>query len=60
MSTQVKVSKLPKCDLCAQTAAYDAKTIQGPWAYMCRTHFEQLGIGLGTGYGQRLVLEGSE
>lgn len=30
---------MPKCDFCGQPAAYDAKTILGPWAYVCQQHF---------------------
>lgn len=33
----------PKCDFCGQTAAYDGKTIHGPWAYMCDTCFIMYG-----------------
>ena len=48
------------CDFCAQEArtepaAYDGKTIYGPWANMCTSHFEAYGIGLGTGRGQLLL-----
>ncbi len=66
MSTQVKVAVLPNCDLCSargdkRPAEYDAKTQMGPWAYLCELHFAQVGPGqLGTGYGQRLVLEGED
>lgn len=37
-------------------AHYDGATIHGPWAYMCETHFESDGIGLGLGRGQRLIV----
>ena len=69
MSTEVKVTSLPDCDLCqAQAdsgrrpkdnvfkAKYDGKTRMGPWANMCPAHFQEHGVGLGTGKGQRLVL----
>lgn len=61
MSDTAKVSKLPNCDFCTQEgntveAAYDGKTAYGPWANMCERHFRSLGVGLGTGRGQRLVL----
>lgn len=61
MSTEVKVIELPDCDMCAQRkhkrpAAYDGKTIYGPWANMCEDDFQAFGIGLGTGRGQRLIL----
>ena len=57
MSTQVKVLTLPKCDFCAETAAFDGKTRVGPWANMCPAHMEEYGFGLGTGRGQALVLD---
>ena len=60
--TEVVVSKLPPCDLCKQdplvpyqAAHYDGKTKMGPWANMCKEHFEAYGIGLGLGKGQRLI-----
>ena len=57
--TEVTVATLPKCDLCrGGEAHYDARTIDGPWAYMCQEHFDHFGVGLGTGKGQRLVLRG--
>ncbi len=61
MSTEVQVTRLPNCDICAQgghiqPAKYDAKTIMGPWANLCQKHYEDFGIQLGTGFGQRLVL----
>lgn len=58
MSDKVTVQDLPHCDLCGvpSEAAYDGATIMGPWANMCKTHFQQYGVGLGTGRGQRLVL----
>lgn len=36
-------------------AAVDGRTHQGPWANMCGSCFELLGVGLGLGRGQRLV-----
>jgi len=56
------VSSLPNCDFCAvegtsEPAEYDGRTIFGHWAYMCQLHFDQYGVGLGTGRGQKLVLE---
>lgn len=32
-----------KCDFCDEAATYDAKTLMGPWAYMCDKHYEQYG-----------------
>lgn len=61
MSIAVMVSKLPPCDFCKEKgldtlAHYDAKTIFGPWANLCLPHFIDLGYGLGTGLGQKLIL----
>lgn len=61
--TEVKVLQLPNCDFCKLLnkevpAEYDAKTIQGPWANMCQKHWDRYSFHkLGTGYGQRLILE---
>lgn len=69
MSASTTVSRLPDCDICKyvgrptnkiEKAAYDGKTKDGPWANMCEHHFNQYGVGLGTGKGQRLILEGAE
>jgi len=54
--TEVVVSRLPKCDFCGKQAQYDGKTVMGPWANMCPTHFRMYGRGLGLGKGQKLVL----
>lgn len=56
-----QVMAYPTCDVCKQNgvnteARYDGKTVFGPWAYMCKAHFQQVGTGLGTGKGQKLVL----
>lgn len=56
---EVTVLRRPHCDLCGGgEALYDGKTIHGPWAYMCQRHFDSIGVGLGTGRGQRLLLRG--
>ena len=54
---------LPMCDIHLHdkgianvVAAYDGKTLRGPWAYMCEECFAQNGTGLGLGCGQRLIL----
>lgn len=57
-ATSVTVRSLPACAVCGQTARYDARTKQGPWAYLCEGHYRAFGIGLGPGRGQRLVLPG--
>lgn len=61
MSTEVEVAVIPPCDICkSKLAAYDGKTIHGPWAYMCEGCWSWHGVGkLGTGYGQRLILRGT-
>lgn len=63
MSTEVKVARLPECDICRYKkdkpgvqAVYDGKTRMGAWANMCEEDFQMYGVGLGTGRGQRLVL----
>ena len=62
MAIEVTVAALPECDFCKDgtLANYDGKTALGPWGYMCDAHFCMYGIGVGTGYGQRLLLAGSE
>lgn len=64
MSTEVKVIRIPDCDICTYdknkpgiAAVVDGRTKLGPWANMCEADFETYGVGLGTGKGQRLVLE---
>lgn len=54
-STTVSAPK--ECDICDREADYDGKTKMGAWAYMCQKHFEKLGVGLGTGRGQKLEVE---
>lgn len=60
MSKSVNVPHLPKCDVCKDgtLAKYDGKTTYGPWANMCESHFQLIGVGLGTGRGQELIEEG--
>lgn len=62
--TEAKVAKLPPCDVHIAyknrrdvEAKYDGATTDGPWAYMCEDCFKWKGLGLGTGVGQRLVVE---
>jgi hypothetical protein len=56
--SEVVVMRLPDCDIDSGhgAAAYDAKTKQGPWGYLCEDCYADHGIGLGLGKGQRLVL----
>ena len=64
--TEVKVSKPPNCDLCEKVenkktpALYDGKTTLGPWGFLCQKHFNQFGIGLGLGRGQKLLADEAE
>lgn len=53
------VEQRPKCDMCDKEAQYDARTVMGPWAFMCADHFSEFSVGvLGTGFGQILVVKG--
>jgi hypothetical protein len=52
---QVNVLRIPPCNICKAPAKYDAKTTNGPWAYLCEDHYQVYGVGLGTGFGQKLV-----
>ena len=63
--TEVEVPSLPLCDICRYpvigqgvetVARYDGKTTMGPWANMCERHFRSVGVGLGLGKGQKLIL----
>lgn len=60
--TQIEVLELPPCDIpgCKEVARYDGKTSHGPWANMCEEHFDSLGVGLGLGKGQKLIIKGGE
>lgn len=54
--TTTEMAELPECDYCGDDAIVDGKTFTGPWAYMCGRHFDEHGVGLGLGRGQRLIL----
>jgi len=61
MATAVAVTEIPNCDFCKLRdklvpAQVDGRTVLGPWANMCMDHFIRYGVGLGTGYGQLLIL----
>lgn len=62
MSTEVIVKELPLCDICYEqgkvtTARYDSRIPgQTAWAFMCEEHYDKLGLTLGTGRAQRLIL----
>lgn len=60
MGDSVEVVGNRYCDFCAQEgmqvlAIYDGATQLGPWANMCESHFRIIGVGLGTGKGQKLI-----
>ena len=57
MSTKVVVASKPPCDFCGDQAQYDARTTKGSWANMCESCFTIFGVSLGTGKGQRLLLQ---
>lgn len=52
-----KGTPLPMCQIpyCKNRARYDGKTRNGPWGYLCNTHFKSMGVGLGLGKGQKLI-----
>jgi hypothetical protein len=53
------VAKLPFCDFTHKVkmpARYDARTVKGPWRWMCAEHMKQHGVGVGLNKGQRLWL----
>lgn len=60
--------KRPLCQICQQTGArFDARTqsrkpipLAGRRALMCAHCFNQYGIGLGTDYGQQLLIPGEK
>lgn len=65
MSEEVVVKHLPPCNIHFERlhetvdARYDAKTMWGPWAYMCTPCFKSYAYNpnrLGTGFGQHLIL----
>jgi hypothetical protein len=56
---EAKVNTMPACDFHdACQAQYDFKTSMGPWANGCQIAFDENGGRLGTGRGQKLVLNG--
>lgn len=53
----VEIGEAKHCDFHPHlTAVVDGKTIFGPWANMCDECFEHVGVGLGLGRGQRLIV----
>jgi hypothetical protein len=60
-STYTYLEVIPTCDFCDSPAKYDARLIDVlTWAYVCYTHYEQFGAGLGEGLGQELVLRNNK
>ena len=55
--TKTKLGSPVQCNFCDRTAEYDGRTIYGPWAYMCKAHYQMYGVGLGLGKGQRIEYE---
>ena len=58
-NTVVTLTHYEYCQMCAKgdvvaTASYDAKLSVGQWAYVCQKHYEQFGVGLGLGLGQKI------
>lgn len=53
---EVVVPELPRCDICGNEAHYDARTNIGCWMYLCEDCHKVLGVGLGMGRGQKLIL----
>ncbi|MFI5449558.1 MAG: hypothetical protein ACHQ03_07330 [Candidatus Bathyarchaeia archaeon] len=54
--------RFPLCDFCRDSgvtisAEYDGRTVFGSCAYMCRSHFERFGQGLGYATGKRISRE---
>jgi|HubBroStandDraft_1064217.scaffolds.fasta_scaffold255681_3 hypothetical protein len=55
MEVEMKTEEKIKCDFCKmRNAEYDAKSVSGPWGYMCNSCFYMIGTGLGLGKGQKL------
>lgn len=51
------------CDICCmpiKNIFIDGRTVYGPWANMCPTCHEQIGVGLGTGRGQKYERKGED
>ena len=64
MSKGSLINPPSKCDICGgefkNGCIYDAKTCNGPWAYMCMQCFHDYGLGLGTGLGQEYQKQGDK
>jgi hypothetical protein len=51
--SQICDSCISHCKDVGNGDLYDAKTRMGPWAVLCTDCFDAVGIGLGTGLGQK-------
>lgn len=62
MSDTARVYTMPKCDFHgkAHDAEFDFRTRRGFWGNGCQQAFEEFGVGLGTGRGQRLELRNAD
>jgi len=57
--TVVLVDRIPNCNFCDNPGPYDFKTLMGPWAHGCETHYKLYRAypELGVGKGQLWVVE---
>lgn len=52
-----------KCDICKRLLKrffVDGRTKMGPWAIMCLSCYRELGVGIGTGKGQKYSIPGGQ
>ena len=52
-----------KCDVCGadvKQGFIDGRTKHGPWGILCGKCHKEVGVGLGTGYGQKYELQDGE
>jgi hypothetical protein len=50
------LDKRPGCSFCTDEAVIDGATKMGPWGYLCGLHFILVGVGIGVGKGQYLLV----
>lgn len=64
MSTSVTLLERPWCQVCeSELAHYDAKTVMGPWAYLCAKCWATYGATyptVGTGMAQRIEVKSED